>query len=543
MAGGGHNCLVGVQMRCLECGAESAGAAQVCARCGAPIAQQSLAAVDPAAGAANYAAGWAAPAVTPAIVGQQPSESAPDSEVDGFMLAAWAATRQFATTRLRPGYDMEEVDAFLGAIRDTFLGMREPSLTPDEIRNKQFSTTRLRPGYDEEQVDAFLDEAELRLAAQVSVRCEAPVAGQESAATASAAGLATQKPYVPGRGNEVPPALRRVLQGYSWMAWGAVFCGWAVLMADAYVDNTNSTSDYRYLLASILPGVLAAILFAQHIRWSWFLRRPRGARGATVAACQHGGHALMLDPPRDGYLSGLQVRLPWWTGPETLLPGESVTLYGRPGGAGRLLVSSSARLGALAGTRRRRPVPPAGEETVQDIPYQPGGQRAGRRYLQWGPQVIFGLGLVVAVAATFIAFDPPLTGHLGAGQLRPGNCLTATNLGLDTNNAWPDMFAAVPCTSQHLAEVFFAGNAWPKSLAAYPGDNAISDQGYARCLAAFNAYDGIDNSDSAYTIEYSTPYGDDWASGDRRLVCLAYDSTDQYPGGAPVNHTIKGSQQ
>jgi DivIVA domain-containing protein len=28
------------------------------------------------------------------------------------------------------------------------------------VRNKQFSTTRLRPGYDEEEVDAFLDEVE-----------------------------------------------------------------------------------------------------------------------------------------------------------------------------------------------------------------------------------------------------------------------------------------------------------------------------------------------------------------------------------------------
>ena len=33
-------------------------------------------------------------------------------------------------------------------------------LTPDEIRNKQFSTTRLKPGYDEEEVDEFLDVAE-----------------------------------------------------------------------------------------------------------------------------------------------------------------------------------------------------------------------------------------------------------------------------------------------------------------------------------------------------------------------------------------------
>ena len=114
------------------------------------------------------AAGWAVPAAIRASVGRQPSEYEPDSEVDGAILAGWVEARKFSTTRLRPGYDMEEVDAFAIAIRDTFLGIREPSLTPDEIRNKQFSTTRLRPGYDEEEVDAFLDEAELRPAAQAS---------------------------------------------------------------------------------------------------------------------------------------------------------------------------------------------------------------------------------------------------------------------------------------------------------------------------------------------------------------------------------------
>jgi DivIVA domain-containing protein len=36
-------------------------------------------------------------------------------------------------------------------------------LTPSDVRSKQFSTTRLRPGYNEEEVDAFLDEVEAEL--------------------------------------------------------------------------------------------------------------------------------------------------------------------------------------------------------------------------------------------------------------------------------------------------------------------------------------------------------------------------------------------
>src|SRR5215469_18017478 len=65
--------------------------------------------------------------------------------------------------RCAPGYDMEQVDAFLDAIRDTFSGVRQPPLTAEDIRTKKFATTRLRPGYDQEEVDAFLDEAEARL--------------------------------------------------------------------------------------------------------------------------------------------------------------------------------------------------------------------------------------------------------------------------------------------------------------------------------------------------------------------------------------------
>ncbi len=100
-----------------------------------------------------------------ASVEENPSESAPGPEAGSIILSEWAASMDFSNTRLRPGCDIEEVDAFLEAIRQTFLRIREPSLTTDEIRNKQFSTTRLRPGYDEEEVDAFLNTVELRLAA------------------------------------------------------------------------------------------------------------------------------------------------------------------------------------------------------------------------------------------------------------------------------------------------------------------------------------------------------------------------------------------
>jgi len=607
-------------MRCLECRAEIAERAQVCARCGAwaPVEYQLYATEDRAAEAACDTAGGPAPAAMGGSVGQQGPESAPDPDVDGAVLAEWVETQRFSDTRLRPGYDHQEVFAFLNAIRDSFLGVREPSLTPDEIRVKQFFTTRLRPGYDQGEVDAFLEEAESRLAAQlgarreapaaepesgaadptaeavqirclecgaesaeaarVCARCGAPVADQRSvaagraagavsdtaswagpvdpaagaassggagrtaaAATANATGQTAPEPYGPGRGDKVPARLRRVPRGYSWMAWGAVLGGWALVAVGGYFQELSSPSDRWYFLAGIAPGVLAVILFSQHIRWSLFFRRPGQECGATVTACQHGGRMLMLDAPCDGYPSDLEVRLAWWAEPEMLLPGEKVTSCGRRGGVEKLLVTRSAPGGAFVGTGRRRPSPLTGEEAPQDASHQPGGQRAGRRYLRWGPLAIFGLGLVAAVVATLIGTVPALTGQRSLGQLRPGDCITGSNLGLDTDSDWP-LMTAVPCTSQHLGEVFFAGNAWPQSM-AYPGENQVSNQADARCDAEFVKY-GTANSASAFTYKTFIPIpADDWASGDRWLVCVAYESTPQHPGGAPVDYSIKGSQQ
>jgi DivIVA domain-containing protein len=147
-------------MKCLECGVETAEAAPACVVCGAPAPRQRRWRVK-----RNRADALAGPSGT--------EDSAADPEADGAIFAERVGARKFSTTRLQPGYDMEEVDTFLDAIRDTFLGIREPSLTPDEIRDKQFSTTRLRPGYVVEEVDAFLDTAELRLAAQAGAGADA----------------------------------------------------------------------------------------------------------------------------------------------------------------------------------------------------------------------------------------------------------------------------------------------------------------------------------------------------------------------------------
>ena len=136
----------------------------------------------------------------------------------------------------------------------------------------------------------------------------------------------------------------------------------------------------------------------------------------------------------------------------------------------------------------------------------------------------------------------PTASQVSDGQLRSGDCLTGSNLGLDNNSDWPDTVAVVPCTYWHIGEVFFAGNAWPQSM-AYPGDDKVNSRAEARCDAAFLKYDGTAYPDSMLTYDYIDPDNTTWPAGDRWMVCVAYDATSAHPGGAPVNYSIKDTSR
>jgi DivIVA domain-containing protein len=65
-------------------------------------------------------------------------------------------TVRFSTTRLSPGYDEEEVDAFLDKLVAAL--SQDGQLDRSELREVRFSTTRMRPGYGMPDVNAFLEE-------------------------------------------------------------------------------------------------------------------------------------------------------------------------------------------------------------------------------------------------------------------------------------------------------------------------------------------------------------------------------------------------
>jgi len=94
--------------------------------------------------------------------------------VSGALLVAWAEWAD-STTFSKPswrrrGYEPMEVDNYLRAIRDTFIGASQPPVRSDNVRGKQFPSTYWFPlrGYDKKQVAVFLDAAGIGLAAMES---------------------------------------------------------------------------------------------------------------------------------------------------------------------------------------------------------------------------------------------------------------------------------------------------------------------------------------------------------------------------------------
>jgi hypothetical protein len=134
-------------------------------------------------------------------------------------------------------------------------------------------------------------------------------------------------------------------------------------------------------------------------------------------------------------------------------------------------------------------------------------------------------------------------GSLQLYQLRAGDCLTGSNMELNTTDPWPKLTLAVPCNQAHTAEVFFAdNNFWPQN-SSFPGSAAVSKTGNAECNNAFRSYVGIAYSKSIYTWTNIIPDASTWPNGDRALHCVAYFSTPQERAGATLTHSIKGSRK
>jgi DivIVA domain-containing protein len=194
----------------------------------------------------------------------------PGPLVSGAILAKWADSTRFSTSRLRVGrYDTAEVDAFREAIRDTFLGISGPPLTWRAPPGKQFTTTRrLRPGYDPEQVDAFFDKAERKLAAM-----ESPDRPPEPLVSGT---ILTDGPSGPTQQDFQPP------QWAEWAEW-ADSTRFSIPKRSGY--ETAEVDAFRQEIRDTFLGVLQPPLTLDEVRDKRFrMARRRGYEVQQVDA-------------------------------------------------------------------------------------------------------------------------------------------------------------------------------------------------------------------------------------------------------------------
>jgi hypothetical protein len=92
-----------------------------------------------------------------------------------------------------------------------------------------------------------------------------------------------------------------------------------------------------------------------------------------------------------------------------------------------------------------------------------------------------------------------------------------------------DIDAALPinCQQLHDEEVFAVVNHTAPPGTAYPGDDAVRSYALDVCLDAFEPYVGTPYGESSLDFNAVWPTGDQWGSGDRRIVCFLYDADFQ----------------
>jgi hypothetical protein len=209
--------------------------------------------------------------------------------------------------------------------------------------------------------------------------------------------------------------------------------------------------------------------------------------------------------------------------------------------------SPPAPVPAVVGTRQARPMRPRPMHQARPVPMitRPGTSSHSKRAIMVACAIVVLIVVVVGLANTGSAPQLPAPGaqQLYYSDYQTGDCLYGSypNRGGGT---WPSMAWQVPCGQSHSDEVFFASLTYWPAGAAYPGTQAVQDQGYAACESQFTRYVGVYPVDSVYNWTYVAPYpASDWQAGDRELACIAYKWMPGHSNGVPMKGSIRGSAQ
>lgn len=137
----------------------------------------------------------------------------------------------------------------------------------------------------------------------------------------------------------------------------------------------------------------------------------------------------------------------------------------------------------------------------------------------WGVYILLAIG--IGAYHIYNSADRDASGAIvGAGtidvfDLKVGDCF-------DDNNSYSSEITtlpAVPCSEPHDNEAYAA---FDVSIAAYPGDMAMSELAYEECYERFETFVGRDYESSVLDFFPLHPTSESWAHNDREIVCAVF---------------------
>jgi hypothetical protein len=165
-------------------------------------------------------------------------------------------------------------------------------------------------------------------------------------------------------------------------------------------------------------------------------------------------------------------------------------------------------------------------------------RRSNRRSLAVVGSIVVILVIIVVVASLHTTTPP--AGQSSYQQLVAGDCLTGSNLQLNTSHPFPAHVQMVPCGQEHIAEVYYSFNYWAADQ-TWPGLQTINKQAISECTNALVSYIGNSIDSSSFDFFAIRPDSAQWDSGYRHLTCVAFKPTNNYPAGTPLYASIQGS--
>lgn len=112
------------------------------------------------------------------------------------------------------------------------------------------------------------------------------------------------------------------------------------------------------------------------------------------------------------------------------------------------------------------------------------------------------------------SLQPMTPGHVMVSDLKVGDCFH--------DHLEQTEVATVPmvdCSEPHDNEIYFE---YSMSDGTYPGNEAVFNSSWLRCLEEFGAFVGIDYRDSELGTLTITPTSESWGQGDRAVLCAVY---------------------